>query len=87
MNASAYLAKKRKLSAGQPAKLGNLFGGDKKQTTNTTTISDSYNRTDTQTEVTENAGNTSLSIGGSPSDSLPLLIGGGLIVAAFLALR
>jgi hypothetical protein len=61
--------------------------GDKTQETITTTYSDSFNRTNTQTDVKENLGNTSLTVGGGAGDSLPLLIGGGLIVAAFLALR
>lgn len=87
MKPSDYREKKRPLAAGQPAKLGNLIGGDKTQKTYTTTYSDSFNRTDTRTEVTENAGNTSLTIGASPGDSLPLLIGGGFVVAALLALQ
>jgi hypothetical protein len=87
MNAADYRTKKRPATAGVPMKLGNLFGGDKTQETITTTYSDSFNRTNTQTDVKENLGNTSLTVGGGAGDSLPLLIGGGLIVAAFLALR
>lgn len=87
MNAADYRAKKRPLSQGVPMKFGNLIGGDKNQKTITNTYADSFNRTDTKTDVTENQGNTSLTLGGGGSENSPLIIGVLAILGAIFALR
>ena len=80
-----------RLPAGRsPAlKMGNIFGGDKEQSTTTTNTNDSFNRFDTTTRTVE-LGDTTLSVGtgaGATSEYLPLLIAAGVIFAGFMAIR
>jgi hypothetical protein len=91
MNPNAYLSSRKPdpRGPGRGAKLGNLFGGDKEQSTTTTNTNDSFNRFDTTTRTVELGDNT-LSVGtgsGGASDFLPLILAAGVIFAGFLAFR
>ena len=82
MSAKAYLASRKVDPRGQPAgaKFLDAFTSED-QTSTVTNTNDSFNRFDTTTKTTENAGNTSITLGASGGgENITLLIVAGAVL-------